>query len=107
MNIEMHGIVKIERVVALLDVWLDQELIPIQRMKVKVVERNGPEYLALTNLHRISRESQPPEYISGLGDTIDDAVKDLLHYFIRDIQKYRPAEGYSLDEFGWSEPDDF
>jgi len=103
----MEGITRIDKVVALLDVWLDAELFPIPKMKVKVLARNTGDFLAVTNIHRRNITSREPEYLSGLGDTIDTAINDLLTRFVADIQENLPSAGLVNDDFEWSSPEDF
>jgi len=42
-----------------------------------------------------------------MGNSIQDAVDDLLREFFRDIEHGRPAEGYTEKDFGWADPETF
>lgn len=103
----MDGVSRIDRVAALFDVWLDFELLPFAKMKVKVLERSGSDFLAVTNLHRRNADSHEPEYLSGLGDSIDSATTDLLKGFVNDLRKHLPGQGYDEEDFEWSATEDF
>ena len=103
----MDGISRIDKVAALLDVWLDAELFPFAKMKVKVLERSPGDFLAVTNLHRKDAPSGEPEYLAGLGDSIDSAASDLLKVFVSDVREHLPSQGFVEEDFEWSAPEDF
>ena len=48
-----------------------------------------------------------PEFVSGLGSTIEEAVEDLLKYFDSEVQAHKPNRELKLDDFIWSAPEDF
>ena len=102
----MSEILRIERVVAEFNVWLGETL-PFAKMKVKVLEQNGTGYLAITNLHVLNKSSREPEYISGLGATVDDALKDVLSWFVQIVQRNATERGFNEADFAWSAPEDF
>lgn len=76
-------------------------------MKVKVLELTGADFLAITNVSRRNAESGSPEWISGLGDSIDDAVNDLLTRFVADVRENSQSTKVTDADFEWSAHEDF
>lgn len=103
----MDEFMRIERVAALFDLWLDGKIFPFPKMKVKVLERPEQDFLAVSNLHRRDRGTGVPEYLSGLGNSIESSVEDLLKYYMADAKEHLPSSGYVEDDFEWSAPEDF
>ena len=103
----MDGIIRVEKIVAEFDVWLDASLFPLPRMRVKVIERSRDDYLAVANLRRRDAISHEPEGISGLGNTIDESLSDLLTGFVAEARKNVPVGGFDESDFEWSAPEDF
>ncbi|WP_157606213.1 hypothetical protein [Schlesneria paludicola] len=103
----MDGIARITRIVALLDIWVDGQLFPFPKMKVKVVEESEGSYLSLMNVHRRDRFSGETDYLSGFSNTIDGAVADLLTSFVSGVREHMPEGGLTENDFEWSAPEDF
>ncbi|WP_013628030.1 hypothetical protein [Rubinisphaera brasiliensis] len=101
----MDGITRIESVIYY-DVWLDATLFPFPKMKVKVNERSS-DFLAVTNLHRRNGIARVTEYTSGIGESAEAALRDLLERFVADGRKHRPTAGYTEEDFEWSDYEDF
>ena len=102
----MDGIARIERVVANFQVWLDGTF-PIAKMKVKVTQSGTGDHLAFANVAVIGLESKQPEWIAGLGDTIDEAVTDLLARFVQLARENTPPGGLQESDLHWSAHEDF
>ena len=102
----MDGILRVERVVVLLDVWLDADLFPFPKMKVKVLERSSNDYLAITNVYRLDTKSREPEYVSGLAETVENAIDDLLVRFVSDVRE-NSERPLTEQDFEWSASEDF
>jgi hypothetical protein len=102
----MNGAIRIDRVVAHLEVWLDQTL-PLAKFKVKVLERSPGEFLAVPNVAVRNASSRAPEYISGLGGTVDEAVDDLLVRFVSEARQHSPIGGLTEADFEWPASEDF
>ena len=102
----MDGIVRIDKVVAVLEVWLDATFFPFAKMKVKVLERSH-DFLAVANLAYRDPVSGVPEYTSGLGDNAEEAVNDLLLRFVSEIREYSPSTELTESHFEWSAHEDF
>ncbi|WP_157604918.1 hypothetical protein [Schlesneria paludicola] len=103
----MDGIVRITRVVALFDIWVDTDLFPFLKMKVKVVEKSEGSYLALMNVHRRDRTSGETDYLSGFADTVDAAIADLLTTFVSEVREHVPEGGLIDNDFEWSDHENF
>ena len=97
---------RIDKVVAQFEVW-PGETLPFAKFKVKVLERSPTDYLAVTNVTALNHASREPEYISGLGDSAEEAVEDLLIRFMAGIREQVPAAGLSETDFVWSSYVDF
>jgi hypothetical protein len=102
----LPGIVRIDRVIAEFNVWLDAEIFPCPTMKVKVLKRSG-DYIAFSNLNLRDRLTGDPDSIAGLGDTADEALSDLLKRFVSAVRESLPEDGYAEADFEWSSPEDF
>jgi len=102
----MDGVIRIEKVVAILEVWLDATF-PFAKMKVKVLDRSKGDFLAVANLTFRNPTSGEPEYTSGLGNSIEEAVDDLLVRFVSDVRSYKPGNELTEADFEWSAPEDF
>lgn len=103
---DMSGIVRIDKVIAELEVWLDADLFPFPKMKVKVLQR-ADDFAAFSNVSRRDRLTGAPEAIAGLGCTADEALTDLLKRFVTDVREYLPENGYGEADFAWSSSEDF
>ena len=102
----MDGVIRIDRVAAMLEVWLDASF-PFAKMKVKVLERSQGDFLAVPNLLYRDPDSGEIEYTSGLGDTVEEAVSDLLTRFVPEIRSHTKSGGLSEADFVWSASEDF
>lgn len=103
----MDGILRIDKVVATFDIWLDADVFPVPKMKVKILERSKVDFLAVGNLHRRDSDSGYPEYLSGLGETVASALHDFLGNFVADVREHTPAQGFLSEDFEWSAHEDF
>jgi len=111
----MEGIVRINRVVALFEVWVGEHF-PFAKMRVKILSNVGAElteptesgeYVAVPNVAVRSAITHEADYISGIGNTIREAVDDLLARFVALAQENTPPNGLTESDFVWSECSDF
>jgi hypothetical protein len=100
------GILRIDKVVAEFEVWLDADLFPFPKMKVKVLQRSE-DFAAFSNVSRRDRFTGFADGIAGLGGTADEALRDLLTRFDLDVREFLPQSGYVEADFAWSSPEDF
>jgi hypothetical protein len=102
----MDGIRRIDRVVAQLEAWLDGSF-PFAKIKIKVLERDPGDLLAVPNVAIRHPTTRYPEGISGLGATVEEAVDDLLARFVAGVRENTPPTGLTEADFEWSAPEDF
>jgi hypothetical protein len=103
---DVNGVIRIDRVVEQLEIWLDQSF-PFAKVRVKVLERSSGDFLAVPNVNVLNRTSREPEYISGLGSTVDEAVDDLLVRFVEGVREHTPINGLAESDFEWAASEDF
>src|SRR5438105_1161827 len=102
----VDGVIRIDKVVEQLEVWLDQSF-PFAKIRVKLLDRSPGDFLAVANVNVLNRTSREPEYISGLGGTADEAVYDLLVRFAQEVREQTPIGGLTESDFEWAAPEDF
>jgi hypothetical protein len=102
----MDGILRIDRVVAQFEVWVDSSF-PFTKFKVKVLERGPGEMLAIANVAVRNHESAVPEYEAGMGDTVEESLRDLLSRFFESVRRHTTPSGLTEHDFAWSVPEDF
>lgn len=102
----MDGVRRIDRIVAEFHVWLDDSF-PFAKMKVRVIERDPGNLLAVANVGVRNIKSREREYISGLAGTVEAAVNDLLVRFIAGVRENTPMGGLTEADFDWSAHEDF
>lgn len=107
MRNSIPGIGRIEKEVAVFRVWLDHTLFPFPFMKVKVLRGGRGEYQANPNVLRKNRATGVPEYICGLGDSVENAMSDLFKYYLDDIRENSENGPLEEADFEWSDPRDF
>lgn len=102
----MKGIVRIDQVVGMYEVWLD-ETFPCAKMKIKVLKRGDDDFLAVPNLAVRNRISRQPEFTSGLGADPKSAIDDAMKYFMKEVDENRPDRDLAEDDFEWSASEEF
>lgn len=104
-DIEIDGISNIERCVAEFNIWAIG-IIPSGKFKVKIFEDQKERYTGYTNLAILNNGS--PDYCSGSGKSIEEALEDTVQYFMNQIIEQQKLLGELTDEnFEWTDPDDF
>ncbi len=103
----MQGIARIDTVVAQYQVWLDGELFPFPKMKVKVLASPGAGFAAHANLHRRDPKTGYPDYICGTGRTCEEAFHDLLQRFVEEATEHSANRKLEEQDFEWSAHEDF
>lgn len=102
----MEGVARIDRVAALFEAWTDDSF-PFAKFKIKVLERRANDLLAVSNVLVRNITSGEPEYVSGLGSSVEEAVSDLLTRFMAGVRENTPPTGLTEDDFEWSAYEDF
>lgn len=103
----MNGIAGIDTVVAQYQVWLDGELFPFPKMKVKILFRPDCGYAAHPNLHRKDPSTGSIEYLCGLGESSEVALNNLLTRFIAEAREHSLSKKLGEADFEWSAHEDF
>lgn len=102
-KIDLCGAVSIDRVCALFEVE-DGRVVPGRRFRIKVLERQVGDYLAVPNMF-VRLPDGTPNYISGLASTEYDAVQDLLRRLMEQVQAL--PDDAPEERFEWADPRDF
>jgi len=100
------GVIRIERVVAQLEVWLD-DAFPFAKMKVKVIDRGNSDYLAIANLLFLDPTTGETDTEAGLGDTPEEAVSDFLKRFWHNANERFKSDSFDERFFAWAAHEDF
>lgn len=104
-NIKIHGISSIEKCVAEFNIW-DFEHIPYGKFKVKIYEDQKGIFHGYTNLAILN--DGIPDYCSGTGKSIEEALDDTVRYFMDQITEHQKSNGeLSEEDFEWGDPSDF
>jgi len=106
-TVQVKGIVRIDRLAGIFEVWPDEGDFPFAKFKIKVIERAGGDFLGVPNLAVRNSTTGDPEYISGLGQSIEGALVDTIKYFFREVKQHTPAKGLAEADFVWSACEDF
>lgn len=103
MNIE--GLKIDSRIIAVFQVFDTQSRLPFANFKIKVVERPIADgrFLAIPNV-AIRATNDSPDWIAGLGNTIDEAVENALRCFYETWKNRQPLVDA---DFEWADPHDF
>ena len=101
----MRFVARVERVAAQFQVWVNGLPFPVIRVKVLEVEKRN--YVAVTNVHIRELGSDDKCGTSGLGDSIESALDDLVGRYERDVKRNTPEQGLSVSDFIWSDHKDF
>ncbi|MBG9790326.1 hypothetical protein P4V47_25895 [Brevibacillus laterosporus] len=102
-DITITGVNTIDRVVAEFHVWATGK-IPYGKFKVKILENKRGGFVGVPNLAVKNETDGTPDYISGLGSSIEEALEDTIKYFFQTLEG---RENLSEDDFEWSDPHDF
>jgi hypothetical protein len=105
-TIKMDGVGRIDRVVATFEVWSDGSL-PFAKFKIKVVERAGGDFISVANIAIRDSATGNPEWVAGLGDSAEAALKDAFDYFFKGVEQHAPKRPLTDDDFEWADPVDF
>jgi len=103
---KLRGIARIDRVAAMFDVWSDG-LLPFAMFRIKVIERGENNFLGVLNVSVQNPKTGDPEYTSGLGKTVDEALLDALESFWREVRQNLDENQLTAANFIWSESTDF
>jgi hypothetical protein len=102
-EIKVEGIGSIEKVVAEFHIW-STEKIPYGKFKVKIFESQNGSFTGSPNIAVKSLEDDSPDWIGGMGTSIEEALEDTLKCFM-DTLKGR--EDLTEEDFEWSAHEDY
>ncbi|MFZ3589954.1 hypothetical protein ACOI1C_11895 [Bacillus sp. DJP31] len=102
-DINIQGIARIEKVVGEFIVW-ELDKTPYGKFKVKIIENLQGTFTGYPNIELKNKEDGSPEWVSGMGQTIDEALEDTLKCFLEMINE---REELTEDNFEWSDRYDF
>ncbi|NLS91754.1 MAG: hypothetical protein GXX96_06185 [Planctomycetaceae bacterium] len=102
----MEDVIRIDRVVAIFEVWPRTDF-PITKFKVKVLQRADAKFLGVPNAAIKNAVTGNPEWTSGMGDSIEEALKDAIRYFFLEVRQNRSDDSLTENDFSWASPEDF
>lgn len=108
-DIKINCIAEINRIVTIFEVW-SYEKIPYGKFKIKILESCRGGFIGIPNIAIKNLEDGTPEWISGLGNTVDEALRDAIENLMSSIETYAIwDENGMIDSayFEWAEPHDF
>ncbi len=102
-HLKVEGLCPVSRQVALFQVGPPLSHFPFASFKVKVLELPDGSYLGVPNVARRLADGSP-DWIAGLGPSIEEALEDTLRSFARSAG----VSGGTIEEdFVWAAPEDF
>lgn len=101
--LRVEGLGPIDRIVGVFQIGPPLERLPFPSFKVKVIERSNGSFLAALNVAIIADDGYP-DGEAGLGETVEEALSDALHRFVRLLEERKPQ---SEADFSWSDPIEF
>jgi hypothetical protein len=104
-TIALDDILGIERVVA--EFQIESAVIPSRYFRVKVTEKGNGRYMGRCNVSVKGRDGCA-DWVSGLGDSVDEALEDTLQQFLRSLQQHRgDRQEFEVEDFEWTACEDF
>ena len=108
-EIKINCIAEINRVVTVFEVW-SYDKIPYGKFKIKILENCRGGFIGIPNIAIKNLEDGTPEWISGLGSTVDEALSDAIENLMSSIEVYNIRDENGMVDpvcFEWAEPQDF
>ena len=100
-TIKIEGIVSIDKKIA--EYRIKSNKVPHEDFKIKIIEKQDGSFLAHPNIAVISKDGFP-DYICGVGGSIEDALEDCYNYF---IDNFSNRDNLTVDDFVYVEPEIF
>jgi len=108
-EINIDCVAEINKIVTIFEVW-SYDKIPYGKFKVKILENSRGGFLGIPNIAIKDLEDGAPEWTSGLGNTIEEALKDTIENVINSINTYNIKGENGMvnpNYFEWAERQDF
>jgi hypothetical protein len=102
-HLKVEGLGPVSRQVAVFQIGPPLTHLPFACFKVKVIERPDGSYLGVPNVARRSVDGSP-DWIAGLGPSIEEALEDTLRWFARSA---RMGDAATEEDFVWADPEEF
>lgn len=101
-NIKIEDITKIERVVATFEV--SSHTFPHGKAFFRIIAVGTTTYFAMPNVVARSLKDGTPDWIGGLGNSIEAALADGIQRLLQTIEQHQARKD---TDFVWSEVSDF
>jgi hypothetical protein len=104
-TLSIEGIINIERVVA--EFYIECPVLPSRSFRIKIRETMKGRYVGYPNV-AIKSSDDTPEWSSGLGETINEALEDTLRSFMASLERVQSDRRLlKEDDLEWSACEDF
>ncbi len=105
-TIRVAGVQRMERVVA--EFYVECSYIPSRYFRVKVTEDGNGQYIGRVNVSIKNAHQDAPEWVVGLGSSMDVALEDAIHRFIQSLEQSGKDQHRLTDaDFEWAACEDF
>lgn len=104
-NLKLEKLSGIDKIVAEFTVWME-EILPSGKVKIKIYENQNSTYIGTTDLMIKRKFDGHPQYATGAGETVDEALEDKIHYFNSMLKKDGLNE-LTEDDIEYAEYPDF
>jgi hypothetical protein len=101
-DVKVPGVSKIEKIVGEFNIWSIDKL-PFPKFKIKIRESNRGGYFGSTNVAVKSNIDNEPDWISGFGNSVSEALEDTIKCFFDTIGN----DDMSEEDFIWADIYDF
>ena len=102
-KLKIAKVAQIERAVAEFRVW-SIEIFPYAKIKVKILEDSHGSYMGMPNMAAKRRRDGSPDWISGSGKSVAEALEDTIKHVLDSIAENGAV---SENDFEWSALEDF
>jgi hypothetical protein len=102
-SLKVDGLGPIQRVASVFQVGPPLDWLPFPSFQVKVLERGDGSFLGVPNV-AVRNHDGSPEWTSGLGTTVAEALEDALNRFVETLSGRRDL---SDESFAWADLGEF
>ena len=101
--LRVKGLGPVERVAGMFQIGPPLQWLPFPSFKVKVLERGDGSFLGVPNVS-VKGPDGSPQWTSGLGSTVEQALEDALNYFVKSLDDRRD---WPETAFTWTDSEEF